>query len=67
MSRVPKRKLIIKPIHLGEYSQAIVLPAWWLRLNSNPVRLELDLTLDYLVVRPAKENANGSEERDAKK
>ena len=66
MSRVPNRKLIVRPIHLGDYSRAIVLPAWWLQLNSNPVRLEIDLTLDYLVVRPYKENVNGCEERDFK-
>ena len=66
MSIVPKRKLIVKPINLGGYSRAIVVPAWWLRLNSSPRLLELDLTLDYLVVRPAKEKTDESGEHDGK-
>ena len=59
MSIVPIRKLIVKPVHLGPYTRAIILPAWWLKLNANPERVELSLTLDSLMVRPAKE-----EERD---
>ena len=60
MSIVPKRKLIVSPIHPGEYSRATVLPMWWLQVNSSPVRLELELTLDYLAVRLVKEHTNGS-------
>ena len=59
MSTVPNRKLIVKPLHLGPYTKAIILPAWWLKLNANPVKVELSLTLDSLVIRPIRE-----EERD---
>ena len=55
MSIVPNRKLLVKPLHLGPYTRAIILPAWWLKLNANPERVELSLTLDSLLVRPAKE------------
>jgi hypothetical protein len=55
MSTVPKRKLFIKPIHLGPYSRAIILPAWWLKLNTNPESVEISITLDSLMVRPVKE------------
>jgi hypothetical protein len=59
MSTVPNRKLIVKPLHLGPYTRAIILPAWWLKLNDNPESVELNLTLDSLVIRPIRE-----EERD---
>ncbi len=52
MSIVPNRKLIIRPLHLGPYTRAIILPAWWLKLNSNPEKVELSLSLDSLVVKP---------------
>ena len=55
MSTVPIRKLIVKPVHLGPYTRAIILPAWWLKLNSNPEMVEISLTLDSLMVRPARE------------
>ena len=55
MSIVPMRKLIVKPFYLGAYSRAIILPAWWLKLNQDPRKLEVDLTLDSLVVRPLKD------------
>ena len=55
MSIVPMRKLIIKPFYLGPYSRAIIVPAWWLKLNENPGELEVDLTLDSLVVKPVTE------------
>jgi hypothetical protein len=62
MSTVPNRKLMVKPIHLGPYTKAIILPAWWLKLNANPDRVELSLTLDSLVVKPAgKEKDNDLE------
>jgi hypothetical protein len=62
MSTVPNRKLMVKPIHLGPYTKAIILPAWWLKLNANPDRVELSLTLDSLVVKPAgKEKGNEPE------
>ena len=62
MSTVPNRKLIVKPLHLGPYTRAIILPAWWLKLNANPARVELSLTLDSLVVKPAgEENDNEPE------
>ena len=66
MSRVPYRKFVVRPIHLGNYSRAIILPAWWLRLNENPDKIELSLTLDSLMVRPARgEESNGPEYPDA--
>jgi hypothetical protein len=53
---------MVKPIHLGPYTKAIILPAWWLKLNANPDRVELSLTLDSLVVKPAgKEKDNDPE------
>jgi hypothetical protein len=53
---------MVKPIHLGPYTKAIILPAWWLKLNANPDRVELSLTLDSLVVKPAgKEKDNDLE------
>ena len=55
MSTVPNRKLIFKPPRLGPYTKAIILPAWWLKLNANPDKVELSLTLDSLVVKPAGE------------
>ena len=62
MSTVPNRKLVVKPIHLSPYTRAIILPAWWLKLNANPSRVELSLTLDSLVVKPAgEENDNEPE------
>ena len=55
MSTVPNRKLIVKPLHLGPYTRAIILPAWWLKLNDNPKSVELNLSLDSLVIRPIRE------------
>ena len=55
MSIVPIRKLLVKPVHLGPYTRAIILPAWWLKLNANPEMVEISLTLDSLMVRPAGE------------
>jgi len=58
MSIVPIRKLLVKPIHLGPYTRAIILPAWWLKLNANPAMVEISLTLDSLMVKPAGEEKN---------
>ncbi|MFC1982485.1 hypothetical protein ACFLV5_01665 [Chloroflexota bacterium] len=55
MSIVPNRKFLVKPIHLGPYSRAIILPAWWLKLNTNPENVEINITLDSLMVRPVNE------------
>jgi len=62
MSIVPNRKLLVKPIHLGPYTRAIILPAWWLKLNANPERIELSLTLDSLTVRPVREEEDSEPE-----
>ena len=62
MSTVPNRKLIVKPLHLGPYTKAIILPAWWLKLNDNPQSVEMSLTLDSLIIRPVrKEEHHGPE------
>ena len=62
MSIVPIRKLLVKPVHLGPYTKAIILPAWWLKLNANPEKVEISLTLDSLMVKPAgEENDNEPE------
>ena len=66
MSTVPNRKLIIQPLHLGPYTRAIILPAWWLKLNANPEKVELSLTLDSLVVKPAGEEESREAEHPAK-
>lgn len=63
MSTVPNRKLIVKPIRLGPYSRAIVLPAWWLKLNANPSRIEIGFTLDSLILKPAEEKQTHDTER----
>jgi hypothetical protein len=55
MSTVPIRKLTVKPLHLGPYSQAIVLPAWWLKLNNYPKKIEVGFTLDSLILTPVEE------------
>ena len=52
MSMVPSRKLVIRPMHLGPYTRAIVLPSWWLKLNDNPKTVEVSFTMDSLVIRP---------------
>ncbi len=62
MSTVPNRKLIVKPLHLGPYTRAIILPAWWLKLNDNPESVELNLTLDSLVIRPIREEGHNDPE-----
>ena len=62
MSIVPNRKLIVKPLHLGPYTRAIILPAWWLKLNENPESVELNLTLDSLVIRPIREEERNDPE-----
>jgi hypothetical protein len=67
MSIVPNRKLIVKPLHLGPYTKAIILPAWWLKLNDNPEKVELSLTLDSLVVKPAGEEESSEAEHSAKR
>jgi hypothetical protein len=59
---VPIRKLIVKPVHLGPYTRAIILPAWWLKLNANPEKIEISLTLDSLMVRPAGEEKDNEPE-----
>jgi len=67
MSTVPNRKLIVKPLHLGPYTRAIILPAWWLKLNDNPESVELNLTLDSLMVRPIREeDADDREHSDSR-
>ena len=63
MSIVPNRKFIVRPLHLGPYTRAIILPAWWLKLNENPERVEVSLTLDSLMVRPAGEEKDNEPER----
>jgi len=68
MSIVPIRKLLVKPVHLGPYTRAIILPAWWLKLNANPEMVEISLTLDSLMVRPAgeeKDNEPGPPNRES--
>jgi hypothetical protein len=67
MSTVPNRKLIVKPLHLGPYTRAIILPAWWLKLNANPEKVELSLTLDSLVVKPAEGEESHETEHPAKR
>ena len=62
MSIVPKRKFIVRPLHLGPYTRAIILPAWWLKLNDNPERVEVSLTLDSLMVKPAGEEKDNEPE-----
>jgi hypothetical protein len=62
MSIVPNRKLTVKPIHLGPYTRAIILPAWWLKLNANPERVEISITLDSLMVRPVREEERNEPE-----
>ena len=62
MSIVPNRKFIVRPLHLGPYTRAIILPAWWLKLNDNPERVEVSLTLDSLMVRPAGEEKDNEPE-----
>lgn len=63
---MPIRRLMAKPIHVGPYSQAIILPAWWLRMNQNPKCVELTLTLDVIEIRPMPEDShdesNGSQD-----
>jgi hypothetical protein len=63
MSIVPNRKLIICPIHIGVYSRAMILPAWWLKLNANPERIEIEFSLNSLTLRPVEEE---EEENGAK-
>lgn len=59
MSTVPHRKLIIQPVRLGSHTRAIVLPAWWMKLNCNPESVEMVLSLDSIEVRPVgKEKAS---------
>ena len=62
MSTVPNRKLIVKPLHLGPYTKAVILPAWWLKLNDNPDSIEMSLTLDFLMIRPIREEENDDPE-----
>ena len=62
MSIVPIRKLLVKPVHLGPYTKAIILPAWWLKLNANPEKVEISLTLDSLMVKPAGEEKDNEPE-----
>jgi len=50
--KMPIRKLIVKPMPVGPYSHAVILPAWWLHLNDNPESIELALTMDVIEVRP---------------
>jgi len=66
MSIVPIRKLLVKPIHLGPYTRAIILPAWWLKLNANPEKVEISLTLDSLMVRPAGEEKDNEPEHPSR-
>ena len=54
---MPIRKISVKPMPVGPYSHAIILPAWWLRMNANPKSLEMVLTLDVIEVRPVAEDA----------
>ncbi len=63
MSTVPYRKLIVKPFVLGTYSRAIIIPAWWLKLNSNPEDLEINLSLDSLIVTPARKERENDQEQ----
>lgn len=61
MSIVPSRKLVVRPMRLGHYTRVIVLPSWWLKLNANPAKVEISLTLDSLVVRPLEEDDEQNE------
>jgi hypothetical protein len=62
MSIVPNRKFTVRPLHLGPYTRAIILPAWWLKLNDNPERVEVSLTLDSLMVKPSGEEKDNEPE-----
>jgi len=64
MSIVPNRKLIISPIHIGAYSRAVVLPVWWFKLNANPEKIEIEFSLNSLILRPFEEKEHGAERAD---
>ncbi len=55
---MPIRRITVKPIPVGPYSHAIILPAWWLHLNDNPRSIELALTMDLIEVRAVPEKDN---------
>ena len=47
-----KRIPHVRPWIQGEYSRVFVIPAWWLRVNGHPEVLEMEISLDSLVIRP---------------
>ena len=42
----------IRPWVMGEYSRVLVIPAWWLRVNGRPEVLEMEISVDSLIIRP---------------
>ena len=60
---MPIRKITVKPMPVGPYSHAIILPAWWLHLHDNPKSIELALTMDVIEVRAVPENTKLAEDQ----
>ena len=59
-----ERTVTLKPLKVGLYSRAIILPRWWLKLNGCPDELSVTLSMGEIVIRPeaTKENGDGGRE-----
>jgi hypothetical protein len=48
------RQVKLRLISLGQYSKALVLPKWWIRLNDDPDEVKLSLSLGFIGIEPVK-------------
>jgi hypothetical protein len=47
-----ERRTRLRLLPVGRYSKALIVPAWWLKLNNNPEVLEAQVTLNMIALHP---------------
>lgn len=51
---IEQRQIQLRLISLGQYSKALVLPRWWVKLKDDPEIVKLSLSLSFIGVEPVK-------------
>jgi hypothetical protein len=49
-----ERQIELRLISLGQYSKALVLPKWWVKLNDDPEIVKLSLSLGFIRIEPVR-------------
>ena len=62
-----ERIITLKPLKVGPYSRALIVPGWWLKLNGCPEELEVTLRMGEITIRPKVVGENDDGRREAEK